>query len=98
MRDKKLFTLEEAVYKLSGYPAHRFGLRKRGILRGGWYADVVIFDADTVQDHATYAQPHQISTGVEHVLVNGTIIVQNGQPVETLSATLPGRALKFKEE
>ena len=98
VRDKKLFTLEEAVYKLSGYPAHRFGLRKRGILRSGWYADVVVFDAKAIQDHATYAQPHQISTGMEQVIVNGTVIVQHGRPVENLATPLPGRALKFKEE
>ncbi len=96
-REKKLFSLEEAVHKLSGYPAERFGLTRRGILREGYYADVVIFEADTIRDKATYENPHQYADGVEHVLVNGVPIIQAGQAVKKLSKPLPGRALRFKE-
>jgi N-acyl-D-aspartate/D-glutamate deacylase len=97
VRDKKLFSLEEAVYKLSGYPAERFGLKGRGILKEGYFADLVIFDAETVRDRATYEDPHQYSIGIEHVLVNGVPIIRAGQAVEALPAPLPGRALKFKK-
>ena len=96
VRDHKLFTLEEAVYKLSAFPAERFGLTARGVLREQWFADLVVFDADEIQDRATFQQPHQISPGVEHVIVNGTPIVRGGQPVTDWPAHLPGRALQFK--
>jgi N-acyl-D-amino-acid deacylase len=98
VRDKKLFSLEEAVYKLSGYPAERFGLRGRGVIQEGRCADLVVFDPETIQDRATYEDPHQLSVGVEHVLVNGVPIICNGQAVDELARPLPGRALKFKQE
>jgi N-acyl-D-amino-acid deacylase len=97
VRDKKLFSLEEAVYKLSGYPAERFGLKGRGTLTEGCFADLVIFDAGTIRDRATYEDPHQYSAGVAHVLVNGVPIIRDGQPVVDLPQPLPGRSLRFKE-
>lgn len=97
VRERKLFSLEEAVYKLSGHPAQRFGLKERGVLRPGNFADLVIFDADAVVDRATYTSPHQQSTGVEQVLVNGRPILAAGQPVADLPRPLPGRTLKFKQ-
>lgn len=97
VREKQLFSLEEAVHKLSGYPAERFGLYKRGLLREGWFADIGIFDAESVQDRATYREPHQYSVGVEHVLVNGVLILHDGEAVADLSTPLPGRALRFKQ-
>lgn len=96
VRDRQVFSLEEAVYKLSSYPAQRFGLKERGQLREGWFADVVIFDPESVQDRATYKNPHQYSVGIEHVLVNGVPIIRDSQPVEDLVEPLPGRSLKFK--
>jgi len=97
VRDKGWLTLEDAVYKLSGFLARRFGLTQRGELREGWYADVVVFDPDTITDRATYRDPHQLAVGVEHVLVNGAAIIAGGQPVTELPSPLPGRALKFKQ-
>lgn len=97
VRDRNLFSLEEAVYKLSGYPAQRFGLKDRGVLRQGNFADVVVFDANTVADQATYEAPHQYSHGIEQVVVNGKRIVCAGHPVTTLSRPFPGRSLKFKQ-
>ena len=97
VRVKQLFSLEEAVYKLSGYPAARFGAKHRGEVRVGWFADVVVFDAETITDRATYADPHQHSIGVDHVLVNGRLVITNGAPVPKLGNPLPGRSLKFKE-
>jgi N-acyl-D-aspartate/D-glutamate deacylase len=96
VREQKLFSLEEAIYKLSGYPASRFGLKNRGYLREGAFADLVIFDADEVADRATFAQPHQTSLGIEHVVVNGVRVITCGQPVDPLPTPLPGRALQFR--
>ncbi|MCH7987676.1 MAG: D-aminoacylase [Planctomycetes bacterium] len=98
VRDKKLFTHEEAVHKLSGRSAERFGLNNRGVLKEGHFADVVVFDPETVTDRATYDDPQQLTTGIEQVLVNGVPIIQNGKPVESLQHPLPGRFLKFQRE
>ncbi len=95
VRDHKLFSLEDAVYKLSSYPAERFGLSERGKIAEGYYADLVVFDADTVEDRATYQDPHQYSVGVEQVLVNGVPVIHNGDANEDLTAPYPGRYLKF---
>lgn len=94
---KGLFSLEDAVWKLSGHPAERFGLSQRGQLREGWFADVVVFDAEAVTDNATYPDPHQHSTGIAHVLVNGRSIIADGVAVPQSQTPLPGRALKFKQ-
>lgn len=96
VRDQQLFSLEAAVHKLSGFPAERFGLKDRGVLRPGWFADLVVFDEATIQDHATFTQPHQISTGVEQVIVNGVPIIRDSQPITEWRGRLPGRALQFK--
>lgn len=92
VRDWKLFTLEEAVYKQSGCPAARFGMKNRGVLKEGYFADVVVFDAATVDDLATLDHPNQLATGIEHVLVNGAPIIAGGQVVE---GALPGRYIKY---
>jgi N-acyl-D-amino-acid deacylase len=95
-RDRNIFSLEEAVFKLSGYPAARFGLRNRGFIREGAFADLVVFDANAIRDRATYQDPHRTSIGIEHVLVNGEPVIRDSQPVEPLPQSLPGRALKFR--
>ena len=97
VRDHRLFSLEQAVRKLSGYPAERFGLSRRGRIEAGHFADLVVFDADTVVDLATYQDPHQYPLGIEHVFVNGVGVVRAGEPVEDLADPLPGRALRFNE-
>lgn len=94
VRDQRLFSLEDAVHKLSGRPAERFGLRERGVLREGAWADLVVFDPETVADRATYENPHQPTVGIDHVLVNGTPIVENGLPVDIPADGWPGRALQ----
>jgi N-acyl-D-amino-acid deacylase len=96
VRDRGLFSLEEAVFKLTGYPAARFGLRNRGYLREGAFADIVVFDAQQIQDQATYTHPHALSVGVEHVVVNGALIVQDAAPVDMVATPLPGQALRFR--
>jgi N-acyl-D-amino-acid deacylase len=79
-RDEHLLSLPEAVRRLSALPAHNLGLHERGLLRAGYYADVVVFDPKTVMDHATYTQPQQFATGVSDVLVNGQAVLKAGEP------------------
>jgi N-acyl-D-amino-acid deacylase len=95
VRDHKLFTLEEAVYKMTAFPAERFGLKDRGVLAKGRFADIAVFNPDSISDRATYADPHQYAVGVAHVIVNGRPIIQDGTPV-SLSKPLPGRYLRFR--
>ena len=97
VRTHRLFSLEDAVYKLSSHPASRFGLKDRGTLKAGNYADVVVFDAETVKDRATFTDPHQYPDGIEQVIVNGVPIVADGAQVEELPSPLPGRSLKFRQ-
>ncbi|MBS0366042.1 MAG: D-aminoacylase [Proteobacteria bacterium] len=78
VRDERTITLQEAVRKLSALPADNLSLRDRGRLRAGYFADVVLFDPRTVQDHATYDKPHQLATGVRNVWVNGTLALKDG--------------------
>ncbi|MCC6442872.1 MAG: D-aminoacylase [Armatimonadetes bacterium] len=73
-REKRLFSLEEAVRKMTSAPARRLGLRDRGILAEGKAADIVIFDPTTVEDTATYETPHRLPTGIHYVLVNGSVV------------------------
>lgn len=96
VRDLKLFSLEAAVQKLSSIPAARFGLRDRGVIREGAWGDLVVFNADLVGDPATYEQPHQVCTGIEHVLVNGEIIVQHAQPIDFNGERAPGKFLRYE--
>jgi dihydroorotase/N-acyl-D-amino-acid deacylase len=78
VREEKVITLEDAVRKMTSAVAERLSLRERGALRSGCYADVVIFDPETVGDRATFADPHQLSVGIRDVWVNGTRVVKNG--------------------
>lgn len=94
VRDWKLFSLEEAVWKLSAGPAARFGLANRGKIAAGSFADLVVFDPDTVSDQATYLEPHQSSIGIDTVINNGTPIVQAGRPIPFSCGDAPGRALR----
>ncbi len=95
VRERRWFTLEEAVRKMTSVPAARFGLTDRGVLRTGAFADVVVFDPQSVEDRATFDNPRQTSVGIRQVLVNGTPIVVDGTPVEKLEAW-PGRWLRYK--
>jgi len=90
VREENVITLADAVRKLSGLPAENLRLDRRGLLREGYYADVVVFDPDTIQDHATFVEPHQYATGVLHVFVNGEQVLKDG---EHTGAT-PGRVVR----
>jgi len=98
VRDRRLFSLEEGVRKMSAYPAERFGLVNRGLIRENHYADLVVFDAETITDHATFADPRQLSSGIEHVLVNGRPIIADGIPVDIAVEQMPGRSLKYRRD
>ncbi len=89
VRDEKLMPLSEAVRRLSGLPATNLELDRRGFLKEGMFADVVVFDPATIADHATYDTPHQYATGVKHVLVNGVQVIRDGEH----TGAKPGRAL-----
>jgi N-acyl-D-amino-acid deacylase len=93
VRDEKVIKLEEAIRKLSAFPAQNLSLKDRGMLRAGYFADVVIFDPHTVQDHATYERPHQLATGVDDVWVNGVQALRNGDATSAASGrVVHGRA------
>ncbi len=90
VRNRQLLRLEDAVRKMTSLNAAKAGMLDRGLLRPGQFADVVIFDPAKVIDHSTYVEPFQYSTGIIHVLVNGTLVLEKGQPVKSR----PGRALR----
>jgi N-acyl-D-amino-acid deacylase len=79
VREEQLITLQEAVRKLTSLPAENLRIAQRGRLRPGYFADVVVFDPATIADHATFEAPHQLSTGVEQVFVNGVQVLRDGE-------------------
>ena len=90
VRDERLITLQEAVRRLTSQPAGNLGIRDRGALRPGFYADLAIFDPATIADRATFAAPHRYATGMRHVFVNGGQVLANGEP----TGATPGRAVR----
>ena len=90
VRNERIISLEEAIRKLTSLPAGNLRIRDRGQLTAGYFADVVAFDPDKIQDHATYEDPHQYATGMVHVWVNGTQVLRDG---EHTGAT-PGRVVR----
>ena len=88
-REQRVLTLARAVHKMTGLPARRLGLRDRGVIAVGRKADLVVFDARRVADRATYENPHQYPSGIEHVLVNGRLVIKDGDH----TGSLPGRLL-----
>lgn len=90
VRDEQVITLEEAVRRLTSLPASTMKIARRGALKEGYYADVVVFDPAKIQDHSTFENPHQLSTGMSHVFVNGVQVLRDG---EHTGAT-PGRVVR----
>ena len=90
VRDEKIIPLEEAIRKLTLLPATNIGIRDRGALRAGYYADVVVFDPATITDRATFEQPHQYSVGVRDVFVNGVQVLAAGEH----TGAKPGRFVR----
>jgi N-acyl-D-amino-acid deacylase len=90
VRDEKVLSLEEAIRKLAALPAANLKIDRRGQLKDGFYADVVVFDPATIQDHATFVKPHQYATGMLHVFVNGTQVLKDGEH----TGAKPGRFVR----
>jgi N-acyl-D-amino-acid deacylase len=90
VRDEKRMPLEEAVRKMTSLPASNLGIARRGELREGYFADVVVFDPKRVQDRATFENPKQFSTGVSRVFVNGVEVIRDGEH----TGALPGRVVR----
>jgi len=89
VREEKVLSLEEAVKKMTSITAERFDLTDRGVIREGAWADLVLFDAQTVTDRATFADPHQYPEGIPCVVVNGVVVIDQGQH----TGALPGQVL-----
>jgi len=90
VRDEQVIPLEEAVRRLTSLPAGNLGIRERGSLEPGYFADVVVFDPETIADRATFEKPHQYAVGVSHVFVNGEAVIMNGGP----TGAKPGRVVR----
>ena len=82
--------MEEAIRRLSGFPADNLGIKNRGYLKPGYFADVVVFDPDLVEDKATFEKPLQFAVGVEEVFVNGTQVLSKSEH----TGNFPGRFVK----
>ena len=89
-RDEKIISLREAIRRLTSFPAANLKIRNRGSLKEGYFADVVVFDPETITDHATFKEPHQFSTGVAHVFVNGVQVLKDGEH----TGAKPGRVVR----
>lgn len=92
VRERRLMTLEEAINKITYLPAKKIKLKKRGLLKEGYFADITIFNKDEVIDVATFEKPHQYPKGIEYVIVNGDIVVDKGEH----TGILPGKVLNRK--
>ena len=90
VRDEKLLPVEEAVRKMTSLPASNLGIGRRGMLKEGYFADVVVFDPQTIQDHATFEKPMQYATGVSEVWVNGAEVIRDGEH----TGAKPGRVVR----
>lgn len=90
VREEHKLTLEDAIRKFSALPAQRMRFTDRGVLKAGMWADVVVFDPNTIRDVATYEKPNQLSKGMDYVLVNGVPVIDNGK----MTGALPGKVLR----
>jgi N-acyl-D-amino-acid deacylase len=90
VREERVIPLESAIARLTRLPAHTLGLAQRGTIREDYFADVAIFDPETIMDRATFDQPHQFAEGMKHVLVNGTLVLREGEH----TGEMPGRAVR----
>ena len=90
VREEKVISLENAIYKLTGLSASKLKLKERGYLKESYYADIIIFDPNTISDHATFEKPHQLATGMHHVFVNGVQVLKSGEH----TGMTPGRVVR----
>jgi N-acyl-D-aspartate/D-glutamate deacylase len=90
VREEKALSIANAIHKMTGLSAQNMGIQRRGLIKTGYFADLVLFDPATVKDEATVAEPHKISEGVEKVWVNGKIVFQDKKTTELY----PGKIIK----
>ena len=90
VRDEHATTLQDAIRRLTSLPASHIGVKQRGSLKSGYYADVVVFDPETIEDHATFEKPDQLATGVDDVFINGVQVLKNGRH----TGAKPGRFVR----
>lgn len=90
VRDEKIISLEEAIHKLSALPAANLRLEKRGMLKPGYFADILLFDLNEIKDNSSFETPHKLAEGMKHVFVNGVQVVDNGKH----TGAFPGRFIK----
>jgi N-acyl-D-amino-acid deacylase len=90
VREKKVLSLPQAIHKMTAIPARKLNLNDRGLLKKGYQADIVVFNEDQIADTATFDNPHQYPNGISYVLVNGQVVISNGEH----TGRLPGRFLK----
>jgi N-acyl-D-amino-acid deacylase len=96
VRQNQILSLEEAIAKMSGHTAKRLGLKNRGLVREGYYADLVVFDAERICDTATFEEPHRYAEGINYVFVNGMAVVEDGRLISS-QKHLPGRVLRRQD-
>jgi N-acyl-D-aspartate/D-glutamate deacylase len=90
VRELKVLTLPEAIKKMTSMNADKISIPDRGLLKEGYWADITVFDPNTVEDKATYVNPHQYAVGISYVVVNGQVVLDNGKH----TGALPGKALR----
>ena len=90
VREEKVLTLEDAVRRMTSFPAQKLGLKDRGLLKEGNVADIVLFNPNTVIDKATFDDPHQFPEGIPHVIVNGIVVVENNKQLRKY----PGKVIR----
>ncbi len=93
VREEKVLTIEDAIRKMTSLPAQKLGLRDRGMIREGMWADVVVFNPKTVMDEASYEDPHRYPEGIEYVLVNGKVVIDEREH----TGSLPGKVLRLSQ-
>ncbi|MBD3211154.1 MAG: amidohydrolase family protein [Candidatus Lokiarchaeota archaeon] len=91
--ENKILRLEEAIRKMTSFPANKFGIKDRGLLKEGFYADITIFDPAKIRDNATLQKPNKFSEGIEYVIINGKIVLDNGK----IKRKYPGRVLRKRQ-
>ncbi|MBT5305003.1 MAG: amidohydrolase family protein [Candidatus Scalindua sp.] len=83
-----ILSIEDAIYKMTGFPAQKLGLEDRGILKEGFFADITIFDQETIAEQATFTDPHNYSIGIKHVIVNGKLTINNGKHKSVMNGAI----------
>jgi len=91
--DEKIISMEQAIRAATSMPADMIGLKDRGLIKVGNVADIVVFDPETIRENATFSNPHQYSSGVEYLLVNGVLVIDRGQ----YNGNLPGKAIRLNQ-